>query len=76
MKGGRIRKGEEEGRALIFIKQVQLCLLAQLSYAMHPAPPPPLLAMRQLPMGISPSGLGSGIGREAVSLGCPLPKAG
>lgn len=46
MKGGRIRKGEEEGRTLIFIKQVQLGLLAQLSHAMHPAPPLALPAMR------------------------------
>lgn len=41
MKEGRGRKGEEkEGRALIYIKQVQLCLWAQLSHARCPAPPP------------------------------------
>lgn len=63
MKGGWVGKGEEmEGRALIYIKQVQLCLLAQLSHAMNQPLlyPQPLLAMRQLPMGMSLSGLGSG----------------
>lgn len=44
MQGGWVGKGEEmEGRALIYVKQVQFCQLAQLSHAMNPAlsPTPP-----------------------------------